>query len=788
MTSDHYIKHDVPFPLYDINLLEADEDDLVAIMKDTMAGHDLSEMKEVQKYFRSLGRNPTDVEFQALGQAWSEHSCYKTSKPILKKNIFNIDAPQNILVIKEDAGVLEFDEDHAYVVALESHNHPSAIEPYGGAATGIGGILRDVVCMGGQPVALTDPLFFGSLDFPKAEVPKGVKHPVYLLSGVVDGIRDYGNRVGIPTVAGQVTFHNGYLGNCLVNVGCVGMVEKKHIIRSRVSGEGDVFIYAGGRTGRDGIHGVTFASADLHEESESESRGAVQLGDPITKEPLIHACIEANENGLLAGMKDFGGGGLSSVVGEMALHGGCGCDIELDKVPTKEEGIAPWELWISESQERMLLAVRPENVEKVLQLMADWDVEAVVVGRSVSGEEKKVITITYEGAKVLELDLDYYTGGPEYNRPYEIAKPEIPEIIPEEPKGVEGYNEILLGLLNEENICSKDWVIRQYDHEVRGRTVIKPLQGKLGLDGHGDSAVIKPLENSFKGLAISCDVNPRYTSIDPYRGSLCAMDENCRNLVAVGGRPHSFADCLNFGNPETPTTLGTFVESTRALGEVARYIGVPFCSGNVSFYNETQNGPIPPTPTILGIGMVEDIRKCVTADLKLEGATVYVVGETKDEMGGSAYLELAGGSSGNVPDVEVDVLKRSIDGMLAVIENELVSAVHDISEGGIGVCLAEMALAGDVGVHADTSKVGSGLRSDVKLFSESQTRWIVEVRAGKEKEFEERMYEFGLSYLMVGGTGGDRLIISDGDTPRIDLSLDVIRKTWQNPLHEKMGN
>ena len=787
MHSEHYIKHDVPFPLFDINLLEADEDDLTAIMKDTMAGHDLSEMKEVQRYFRGLGRNPTDVEFQALGQAWSEHSCYKTSKPILKRNIFNIDAPQNILVIKEDAGVLEFDEDHAYVVALESHNHPSAIEPYGGAATGIGGILRDVVCMGGQPIALIDPLFFGSLNYPRAEVPKGVKHPVYLLSGVVDGIRDYGNRVGIPTVAGQVTFHNGYLGNCLVNVGCVGIVEKRHIIRSRVSGEGDVFIYAGGRTGRDGIHGVTFASADLHEESESESRGAVQLGDPITKEPLIHACLEANEKGLLAGMKDFGGGGLSSVVGEMALHGGCGCEIELDKVPTKEEGIAPWELWISESQERMMLAVRPENVDNVLQLMADWDVEAVAVGRSVSGKNGKFITITYEGVQVLHLDLEFYTGGPEYTRPFVNETPDIVEELPREPEGTEAFNRILLALLADENICSKDWVVRQYDHEVRGRTVIKPLQAKLGLDGHGDAAVIKPLEGSFRGLAIACDVNPRYTEIDAYRGSLCAMDENCRNLVAVGGRPHSFADCLNFGNPEAPVTLGTFVESTRALGEVARYLGVPFSSGNVSFYNETPKGPIPPTPTILGIGMVEDIRKCVTADLKFEDSPVYIVGETKQEMGGSLYYELSGGRSGTVPDVDIDVLGRSIDCMLEVIDASLVSAVHDISDGGVGVALAEMCIAGDLGMKADVTGLGE-LRSDLKLFSESQTRWIVEVKIGKESEFEEKLGAHGLRCFMLGEGGGSDLVIMDNGRTLVDLPVRDMRGAWQNTLHEKMGN
>ncbi len=784
MNPHHVIKRDVPFPLYDINLLEADEEDLIAIMNETMAGHDLGEMKDVQKYFRELGRNPTDVEFQALGQAWSEHSCYKTSKPILKENIFNIDAPQNILVIKEDAGILEFDDDHAYVVALESHNHPSAIEPYGGAATGIGGILRDVVCMGGQPIALIDPLFFGSLDFPREQMPKGVKHPVYLLSGVVDGIRDYGNRVGIPTIAGQVTFHNGYLGNCLVNVGCVGMVEKKHIIRSRVSGPGEIFIYCGGRTGRDGIHGVTFASADLHEESEEESRGAVQLGDPITKEPLIHACLEAVEKGLVAGMKDFGGGGLSSVVGEMALHGGCGCEIELDKIPLKEEGIAPWEIWISESQERMMLAIRPENVDKVLQLMKDWDVEAVCVGKSVEGSQGKYITITHHDVTVLKLDLEYYTGGPEYNRPYEIVPVDMTESRPEEP---EDYNKVLLELLGNENICSKDWVVRQYDHEVRGRTVIKPLHAKLGFDGHGDAAVIKPLEDSWKGLAITSDINPRYTILDPYKGSLCAIDETCRNLVSVGGRPHSFADCLNFGNPENPSTLGTFVESTRGLGEAARYLGVPYSSGNVSFYNETQHGPIPPTPSILGIGIVEDVRYCVTADLKDEGASLFLVGATRDEMGGSIYYECTGGTGGQVPDVDLDTLNRSIDGMLEVIGKKIVSAVHDLSEGGLGIALAEMVIAGDLGADIDISSLGTQ-RKDIRLFSESQTRWIVEVRAGKEDDFMITHFGKNIEIKYLGSVTGKDLVIRDGGHTMIRIPVEKLRESWVKPLHEKMGN
>jgi phosphoribosylformylglycinamidine synthase len=343
-------------------------------------------------------------------------------------------------VISEDAGVVEFDEDHAYVVALESHNHPSAIGPYGGAATGIGGIVRDVVCMGAQPVAFIDPLFFGPLDYPYEKLAKGVKHPKYLFSGVVAGIRDYGNRIGIPTTTGMVYFHEGYVGNCLVNVGCVGIAKKEHIIRSRVKEPGNIYVLLGGRTGRDGIHGVTFASMELTESSESESRGAVQLGDPITKEPTIHVCLEANEKGLLDGMKDLGGGGLSCVVGEMALAAGFGAEVQLEKVPLKEEDMAPWEIWVSESQERMMFAVKPENLDEVLYICKKWDVEANVIGKVIPD---KTLRVFWGDEKIFEMDLEYLTGGPSYCRPYEIQKVEekIEENIPSEP---ENYQEVLL--------------------------------------------------------------------------------------------------------------------------------------------------------------------------------------------------------------------------------------------------------------------------------------------------------------------------------------------------------
>ncbi len=345
-----YRREEVPFPLHTIDLLEASDDLLLQISKELGLALNLEEIKRIQDYFRQLGRSPTDVELQSLGQAWSEHCCYKSSKYFLREFVFGIEAPQ--VLLKGDAGVVEFDEEHAIALRIESHNHPSAVEPYGGAATGIGGILRDVLCMGAKPVALVDPLHFGPLEYAYRKLPRGVKHPLYLFQGVVAGIRDYGNRVGVPTVAGSIFFDEGYVGNIIVNVGCVGIARKDRILRNAVQGPQDVFILAGGRTGRDGIHGVTFASLELTDEMWEEWRaGAVQLGDPIMKEPLMHACLEAAERGLLDGMKDLGGGGLSCVVGEMALAGGYGAEVHLEKVPLKEEGLSPWEIWVSESQE-----------------------------------------------------------------------------------------------------------------------------------------------------------------------------------------------------------------------------------------------------------------------------------------------------------------------------------------------------------------------------------------------------------------------------------------------------
>ena len=685
------------------------------------------EMEKVKSYFESEKRKPTDVELQAIDQAWSEHCCYKSSKPVLEETVFGLKSSKKVIA-REDAGIMEFDDKHYYAVGLESHNHPSALDPYGGSATGIGGILRDVVCMGAQPIALIDPLFFGNLDTPREALAEGVKHPRYLMGGVVAGIRDYGNRVGIPTVAGQVAFHPKYTGNPLVNVGCVGIVEKELMIHSKAGDVGDIYILAGGRTGRDGIHGVTFASRDLDAGSDDDL-GAVQLGDPITKEPLMHLCLELNEMGILTGMKDLGGGGLSCVVGELALDGGFGARVDLEKVHLKIENMPPWEIWVSESQERMMFTVTPKNVEKVLERCKAWDVEAVTIGEVIA--EKRNI-VNYNGVEILNLDLDFTTGGPVYKRPYNLPDYDVGEAVklPSYPENIE---EKIIEIIRQPEVASKDWVIRQYDHEVRGKTVLKPIQGPIGKEVPGDSSVIKPVDDSWKGLALTSDINPYLMEANPYHGTMSAVEEVCRNLASVGARIDSLADCLCFGNPQRPDIMGQFKASCEALRDAATSIDVPYVSGNVSLYNETADGAIPPTPVLMGIGLVDDIRKCVTSDMKKEG-TIWIVGRTKEEMGASLYYRTLGIECKNVPTTDFSSFIPRMEQLIQAIENGEVVACHDISNGGLALTIIEMAMSG-TGAEIN---LNSDLRDDIELFSESNGRWVVQVAPGFESKFEKR--------------------------------------------------
>ncbi len=759
----------IPDPeVYEIDLLRSDDSQLLRISQDLGLNLNLDEMRRIRDYFKKEGRNPTDIELQSLGQAWSEHCCYKSSKYYLKKYLFGYKADY-VISTSDDAGVVEFDEEHAYVVAFESHNHPSAIEPYGGAATGIGGILRDVVCMGAQPVALIDPLFFGDPETSRENLPKGVKHPLYLLGGVVAGIRDYGNRVGIPTIAGMVFFDQSYLTNCLVNVGCVGIVRKENIIPSKVGGAGEIIILAGGATGRDGIHGVTFASAELDERSEEESRGAVQLGNPIMKEPLMHACLEAVERKLVSGMKDLGGGGLSGAVGEMSLSGNCGAIVWLDKVHLKEKGMKPWEIWISESQERMLLSVNPKNVDEILYVFSKWDVPARVIGVTT---ENRRLRVYWKDTLIYDMDIDFVSAGIEYCREYMVE--DRKKKGGEEIRDFGNHEEIILRMLSHPNVASKEWVIRQYDHEVRADTVLKPLQGEIGFETHGDSAIIRPTD-SFRGIAVTADTNPWMTSANPFWGSASSFDEMIRNLVAVNSIPHSFVDCLNFGNPEKPDRMGEFVESVRALGWMSKEFGIPVVSGNVSFYNETPYGAIAPTPSLTGIGIVEDVRNAISSDFKRKNSAIIVVGETEKEFGGSLFSKITGIESHSVPKTDPEKLRRYADAMLSSFRQFKVLSCHDISMGGMAVTLAEMAFGGRIGFEAS-------IRDFVELYSESNTRWIVEIHENDAVEYINFMKEMGCRAEKIGITGGENL-----DYGIVSIDLVAAQNKWKNGMTRYLG-
>ncbi len=768
-----------------VDISQFSDEQLVSLSDEMGLALSLDEMKQIKTYFEKKKRSPTDIELEALGQAWSEHSCYKSSKLPLKKYVYGI--AEDKVLAREDAGVVEFDDNHYYCAALESHNHPSAVEPYGGAATGVGGIVRDIVCMGAQPLAYIDPLFFGSIHMHQKELPKGVKHPRYLFQGVVDGIRDYGNRIGVPTLAGQVYFHPGYTSNCLVNVGSIGIMKKEEMIHSSAKQSGDVYIYVGGRTGRDGIHGVTFASAELTDDSEKTSRSAVQVGDPITKEPLIHVTLLCNRLGLLQGLKDFGGGGLSCVAGELAHAAGLGAEIHLDDIPLKEKGLAPWEMWISESQERMMFVVSPKDVDQVLHICKQWDVNAVVVGTVI---DDPVARVFYKGKKILDMDLEFYTGGPVYDetkRPYQLPTVKN-ENVSISSYDLPDFTDTLLSLLQQENIASKEWVIRQYDHEVQSHTVVKPLQGQINRETHGDATVIKPLQDSFKGLAVTADVNPRFMLNDPYHGARAAIDEACRNLIAVGAKPDALLDCLNFGNPEKTERMGEFYEALRGMGEIASALDLPFMSGNVSFYNEAVNSSVPPTPEIMGIGLIDDIRKSVTVPFKHKKDMIYIVGRnTSEELRGSEYFHLRNISGGKVPRSDSTLLKKCMNGLLLVMDKKLLSSCHDISEGGLAVCITEMSIGNQIGAVIDLAKVPGSDREDILLFSETATRWIVTIPKRVKNEFERIMTASEAPFACIGVTQGKNVCFKHHDKTVIDEKISRLYDQWLNGVASVMG-
>ncbi len=739
-----------------IQITSANEQQLITISKKGLLSLSKKEMKAIQKYYQQQGREPTDAELETIAQTWSEHCIHKTFNALIdtpdgqidslfKTYIFKatneLDKKWCISVFKDNAGIVKFDDEHAVAMKVETHNHPTALDPYGGAGTGTGGVFRDVMGVGAKPILSTNMLFFGPLDIPHTQLPPGTMHPKRLMRGSVAGIRDYGNRMGIPTANGGVAFDQGYIGNPLVYAGTVGIMPKNKYICNAQSG--DLILLVGGKTGRDGIHGVTFASVELEETSEKTSSGAVQIGNPVEEKKTLDGLLRARDCDALplySAITDCGGGGLSSAIGEMGKE--LGVEVHLDKVPLKYAGLEPWEIWISEAQERMILIVPPENKESILEIFKNENCLATIIGKL---RNDKKLVLYHEQDKVAELEMSFLHSVPKITRKAKWKK--IEEKEPNLPEKIT-YGEDLKKILRSPNVASKEWVIRQYDHEVQAKTVIKPLQGKA--QGPGNACVLKPKYDSWKGIVISNGVNSKYSE-NPYNMTLSAIDEALRNNVCCGGRRIAILDNFSWGSPSNPETMGALVKACEACYDGAKGFDTPLISGKDSLHNEYKvkgkTIAIPHTMVISAIGIIPDIRKAITMDLKKPGTSIYLVGETLDELGGSHYFMVNELTGGKVPGVNLARAKKTMDRLIEAIDSELILSCHDCSEGGLAVTAAEMSFAGGLGMTIDLEHVPTNLeREDKILFSESNSRFLVEVT--NEKKFEEKMKE--LPFAKIG--------------------------------------
>ena len=822
------------FELVTVPILEADDEDLLRISRDGVLSLSLEEMETIREHFRQLGRNPTDIELEILAQTWSEHCVHKTLKgyitydgPIpdgwesyvdgdgrlvldnllgqtIARATRKLDKPWCVSVFEDNAGVIEFDENNHVCFKVETHNHPSAIEPYGGANTGIGGVIRDPLGtgLGAKPILNTDVFCFGPPDMPEEDVPRGALHPRRVMKGVVAGVRDYGNRMGIPTANGAVYFDERYTGNPLVYCGNIGLIPRDRV--QKAARPGDLAVVVGGRTGRDGIHGATFSSVELTSESEEVSGGAVQIGNPITEKKVLDTLLKARDLGLYTAITDCGAGGLSCAVGEMGAD--TGAEAEIGDIPLKYQGLSYTEIWISEAQERMVLSVSPENLDALMQIFESEDVEATVIGRYTDDD---MLTVKYEGNTVAELPMDFvHNGLPRFRGQGRWEPPTFPDPLVSESldgataeeseacrRALEGpgdYAQAIEQILAAPNVRSKEWIIRQYDHEVQGQTVIKPLVG-VDCDGPGDACVITPVLDSRKGLAVACGLNPRYGDIDAYHSAACAVDEALRNLTAVGAPIERAAILDNFcwGNTRRPEQLGTLVRAALACYDCSMGFGVPFISGKDSLNNEFNTGEetisIPPTLLISAMAVMDDVRHAVTMDLKAPGNRLYLVGATRAELGGSHYLELFGLRGLTVPRVRVEQARDIMNALNDAMRRGLVRSCHDLSEGGLAVAAAEMAFAGAVGLDICLDAVvfdgPEGHRLDpVLLFSESASRFLVEVEPQKAGEFEAALTD--LPVACVGATTSSAAVTIRGLDGRrlVEALLSRLKSAWQTRL------
>ena len=727
-----------------------------AVTPELVASHGLSP-EEYQKIASLLGREPNYTELGVFSVMWSEHCSYKSSRPYLKQ--LPTEGRHVLQGPGENAGVVDIGDGLAVAFKMESHNHPSFIEPYQGAATGVGGILRDIFTMGARPIASLNSLRFGSVDHPRT---------AYLLSGVVAGIGGYGNCIGVPTVGGEVYFDECYNSNILVNAFSLGIVKKKRVFTGIAKGPGNPVIYVGSKTGRDGIHGATMASESFSEEKE-QRRPTVQVGDPFTEKLLLEACMELMEKDYIVGIQDMGAAGLTSSSSEMAGRGGTGIELDLSRVPLRESGMTPYEILLSESQERMLLVARKGTEDEVKRIFDKWDLDAVVIGRVTSDQQFRAF---FDGVEVACIPVKALTKeAPVYQRP--ASRPanqdQLQQIDLSEVEEPADLGATLKAVLGSPNIASKEPVYRQYDYYVRSNTVVAP----------GADAAVLRVKGTRKGLALTVDGNSRYCFLDPYVGGALAVVEAARNLACVGARPIGLTDCLNFGSPESPEVMWQFAQVIQGMRDACIALKVPVVSGNVSFYNETDGVPIYPTPTVGMVGLLSDVERVVTPWFKSPGDTIVLLGRTREELGGSEYLKFVHGMvRGTPPWIDLKVEQAVQSCCIEAIERQIIRSAHDTSEGGLAVALAECCIGGPekpLGARIETREM---IRGDALLFSESQSRIVLSLAEKDWAQLQEIAARHNVSAQVIGSVGGTRLVIQ----PFLQLPVEELRSIWASGL------
>lgn len=705
-----------------------------------------------------MGRKPNYTEIGVFSVMWSEHCAYKNSKPLLRR--FPTSGPRVLMGPGEGAGIVDIGDNQAVVFKIESHNHPSAVEPYQGAATGVGGIIRDIFSMGARPVAILNSLRFGKLESDRVK---------YLFEHVVSGIAGYGNCIGIPTVGGEVVFDESYEGNPLVNAMCVGVIDHDKIQRGVAKGVGNPVFYVGPPTGRDGIHGATFASVELTEESEA-NRTAVQVGDPFMEKLVMESCLELIDSGIVLGIQDMGAAGLTCSSAEMASKAGNGLELYLDQVPQREEGMTPYEMMLSESQERMLFVVEPKHEAQAREIFERWGVICAKVGKVTDDGRLKLI---HHGEVVGDMPVKALVDEcPIYNKPsqepaYYQEQAAVDTLRYEEVKDLGGALKKVLG---SPSLASKAWVYNQYDYMVRTSTAVRP----------GSDAAVVTVHGTRKALAMTTDCNGRYVYLDPELGGRIAVSEAARNIVCSGAEPLAITDNLNFGSPEKPEIFWQMEKAVDGMAEACRELETPVIGGNVSLYNENAKGAIYPTPVVGMVGLIHDTDHITTQAFKAEGDAIYVLGDTRAELGGSEFQAILHGvSEGRPPELNLDTEKKLLGGVLEAIQSGLVQSAHDVSEGGLAAALAESCISGGIGASV---KWETELRNDVALFSESQSRIVLSASPDHKNALEKLLQEAGVPFTALGVVGGNKLSININGASALEESVEALKSVWEDAI------